>query len=248
MTDTVELIKKYEPVLVFSRDRDDSSERFFPLAAGDFVRECRLRRQGGLFKEGEWLDPPSDGSLLRYLGEVEKSKECYLVYAADSDELLKLRDQGFELARVGDTVMPRLLTSREGADLLEQGLSESQPEWEMERQPLGAWLPPEELGGGEDALATLFGLQELRWRREEVDLESPDSEGIEWTGELEDPSVTAALEAVLAASPVPDQIGGGEDALASLFGVDTMAAQMEWVTLSRPPFDWDTILEKAMGK
>lgn len=249
MTDDLELTRRYEPMLVFSKDGDEGpkSESFFPLAAKDYVQECRLRRR----KKG-WEHPPSGKTLLEYLGKVLKSKKCYLAYAAgdlpEGDPGLRLLDQGFELARVGDTVMPRLLISRETADVLEESLSECGPEWRVERQPFGALLTPDMLGGGVDALASLFGLKEFRSRWEEAGWEPPDSEGIEWFDQLEDPSATAALEAILGVSSAPDVLGDGLDVLASLFDVDRTASQMEWVTLSGPTVRSDPILGKALEK
>jgi hypothetical protein len=136
MSDELNLVQTYEPVLRYSKDGEGNSERFFPVAARYYVHACGLRRR----REG-WEHPPGK-TLLMHLGELWKPDECYLVYAAgdvqDSDIIPELLDQGLELSRIpepmdgpgmdfdavpGDSpVVPRILASKEEADALEQYL------------------------------------------------------------------------------------------------------------------------------
>jgi hypothetical protein len=152
MTDLLELIRKYEPVLRFSKDEAGEPEVFFPMAASDFVHGCGLRRR----KKG-WEHLPGE-TLLKHLGAVPEPGSCYLAYAAgdlpegdgpEPDILLELMDHGLELSRgsvdaarlgleglSGDGILaPRMLMNRQRADDLEQQLTQ----WgEVERRPLAA--------------------------------------------------------------------------------------------------------------
>ena len=110
MTDNLELIRKYEPVLLFSKDGEGNSENFFPLAASHYVHGCGLRRR----KRG-WEHPPGR-TLLKHLGEVAESKRCYLAYAAGDvgdGDVLRLMDQGLELSRLpGAEALPDYILRR----------------------------------------------------------------------------------------------------------------------------------------
>jgi hypothetical protein len=148
MAHDLELVRRYEPVLRFSKDAEGNREAFFPVAARYYVHACGLRRRGV-----GWEVPPGS-TRLRHLGSVKASDQSYLVYAAgdlpsdaagDQDIVLELLDEGLELSRldgletslelgdVGSTVTPRVLVRRERADTLEKRLSQFGG---VERQPL----------------------------------------------------------------------------------------------------------------
>ena len=236
MTDTLELVRKHEPVLLFSKDGEGNSENFFPLAASHYVHECGLRRR----KQG-WEHPPGQ-TLLRHLGEVAESQRCYLAYAAGDvgdGDVLMLMDQGLELSRLpgadprpgrgetptGSIVAPRLLVSRAEADDLEERLSA----WGgVQRQPLDTLLTPR-LDPGESRSA-----------RRQVE------EGMEWLDELEDPAAAAALKAGLGLSPAFDASRGVPDAPAAALAADM--AQMEWVTARGFATLPDSIVGRAREK
>jgi hypothetical protein len=123
VTDDYELIRKYEPVLLFSKDGQDKRENFFPMAAEHFVQECRLRRRGGLFKKGQWLDPPQGKTLFSHLGQVKDSKECSLFYAAgdvpETSRLLWLSEGGESELPVEDEWFSRIVAGdKVGDDLM----------------------------------------------------------------------------------------------------------------------------------
>jgi hypothetical protein len=44
--DVLDLILKYEPVLLFSKDDRDREENFFPMSAADYVAESALYKKG----------------------------------------------------------------------------------------------------------------------------------------------------------------------------------------------------------
>jgi len=134
MTDDLELIKKYEPVLVFSKDGEGNRENFFPLAAEHFVQECRLRRTGSPFKKGAWLDPPPGKTLFSYLSEVEDSEKCSLFYAAgdvpETDRLLWLFEQDESELPVDDDVFSQIVAGHKVADdLMSAGDEVAQEPW-----------------------------------------------------------------------------------------------------------------------
>ena len=172
MTELLDLVRMYEPVLRFSKDREGKPESFFPMSARDYVRACGLRRR----KKG-WVNPPGT-TLLKHLGAVPEPEDCYLAYAAGdlpegSDVNLELAmgltDLGLELSRSnpptsapdsGDAdrwtlegipsngaVVPRVLVSRRRADELE----EQHADWgEVERRPLSAEEMAGLVGSGEE--------------------------------------------------------------------------------------------------
>ena len=139
MSDNLELIRRYEPVLRFSTDGQGRPESFFPLAARHYVHDCGLRRRGEA-----WEHPPGE-TLLKHLNRLVKPRDCYLAYAAgdvrDSDVVVELLDQGLEIARTpdptvsygvgpdeapaGGRVVPRLLVSRQKAEQLEAAFATS---------------------------------------------------------------------------------------------------------------------------
>jgi hypothetical protein len=92
-----ELIRRYEPVLRYSKDGKGEREGFFPMAARHYVRECGLRR-----REKGWVYKPGQTSVYG-LGIVEDSENCYLVYAAPeemSDLAWFWLDHGLVLSRL----------------------------------------------------------------------------------------------------------------------------------------------------
>ena len=102
MATNLELVRKYEPVLRFSRDGKGRAENFMPLPAWSYVRTCGVRR-----KRSGWEKEPGT-ALLRHLGLLPASRECYLAYGigelvkqepAVADALLMMMDTGLELAR-----------------------------------------------------------------------------------------------------------------------------------------------------
>ncbi len=105
------LIRKYEPVLLFSQDDDGRDERFFPLSVAHYVAEAALHRQG----EGEVR--PRGALTLDALGRYppRESRELYLTFAAD--EVLKhdpsLRERlahgGLSLYNVDGVMTPSLV-------------------------------------------------------------------------------------------------------------------------------------------
>lgn len=248
MTDYLDLIQRYEPVLLFSKDGDGNPENFFPMAAEHFVRECGLRRKG----KDAWLHKPG-ATLPEHLAKVNKSEDCYLVYAvseaSESDSDLPLRlllDYGLEFARVGDSLVPRALVSHREADALEKSIAEHRVEWQMNRRPLEALITKGLSSDVGEALTSLSGL-ELPSEWEGVGWEAPDEEGLAWIGEVEDPSVLAALEAALGILPSPDEYVEVSP-LVRLYGTDNVRSQLEWFTLSSAAIQWDPILDVALAK
>jgi len=107
----LQLARRYEPVLVFSKDGQDREENFFPMAVEHYVSRCRLHRRG----EGPVEVP--EGLSLETLGRMpsRQSKEYYLTYVADelvshSPSLMeRLRNGGLALYSVGGEIEPHLL-------------------------------------------------------------------------------------------------------------------------------------------
>lgn len=83
---TLELVRKYEPALYFSKDTEGREETFFPMAVEHFVAESRL------YQNGQSNPIELAGGLnLETLGQISprKSQHTYLTYVADrtiSDE------------------------------------------------------------------------------------------------------------------------------------------------------------------
>jgi len=170
MTELLALVRKYEPVLRFSKDRRGDPENFFPVAARHYVHESGLRRQAV-----GWEHPPGQ-TLLRHLGELSPSEDFYLAYAAgdvpDDDVVLRLLDRGLELAAVpqpeapreldwarglaadralgGAAVVPRVLVSPEEAAALEARLANRGG---VLRQPLDVQGTADAVGESGEAVA-----------------------------------------------------------------------------------------------
>lgn len=75
----LDLIRKYEPLLLFSKDDDGREENFFPFSVADYVQESTLHRRGqGVLKERAKL-------TLDYLGALNsaESRELYMSFGAD---------------------------------------------------------------------------------------------------------------------------------------------------------------------
>lgn len=131
MTQELELVRRHQPILRFSKDGQGRPENFYPMAARYYVRECGLRR-----KYVGWEQLPGN-ARLRHLSRLARPEECYLAFAAgdleDDDLILQLMDRGLEFSPMsesakpdtdfapggGGSVVPRLLVSREDADDLE---------------------------------------------------------------------------------------------------------------------------------
>jgi len=81
--DELRLIQEYEPILLFSTDRNGNPENYFPMAAEHFVQQSGLRQSGSASRESRWLLQPGEVTLedlVRYGGE--SSENLYLAYAA----------------------------------------------------------------------------------------------------------------------------------------------------------------------
>lgn len=158
MATNLELVRRYEPVLRFSKDGKGRAENYLPLPAWSYVRACGLRR-----KQSGWEKEPGT-TLLRHLGLLPASHECYLAYGigdlvkqepAVSDALVMMMDVGLEMARPPagaapsgvqpfgfspqpaeeeSDAVPRLVVSPAAADDLESYLA--QLGLEVEQQPL----------------------------------------------------------------------------------------------------------------
>lgn len=204
MAQELELIRRHQPVLRFSKDGQESPENFFPLAARYYVRQCGLRR-----KYVGWEKSPGK-TRLRHLSRVSSPEECYLSFAAgdveDGEIILKLLDRGLELSLMpepattpglefdvaagGSAVVPRLLVSREVADSLEA----SSAEWGgVERLSL-------------DADETAMSLVEA-----------------------ETPPMAITPEVAFDLAPVSDSTGGVPDREAFSLDAGMAAAQLEWI-------------------
>jgi hypothetical protein len=105
------LVRKYEPVLLFSRDGQGWEENFFPMSVEHYVLHCRLYRKGhGPVDVPGWLS-------LDALGRIDprQSREYYLSYVADevlsrSPSLMEhIHDGGLALYSVDGQVEPHLL-------------------------------------------------------------------------------------------------------------------------------------------
>jgi hypothetical protein len=88
----LDLVDKYQPVLLFSMDERGRSDEFYPLAAEDYVQECGLyRRRSG------WVQEP-DSARLEHLGGLPRSEDCFLAYVAgdphDVHMLMDLFERG----------------------------------------------------------------------------------------------------------------------------------------------------------
>jgi hypothetical protein len=105
------LVRKYEPVLLFSKDGQGREENFFPMSVEHYVSQCRLRRKG----EGP-VEVPGGLSLER-LGRMNprQSKEYYLAYVADevlgqsSTLAERLRDGSLALYSIEGQVEPHFV-------------------------------------------------------------------------------------------------------------------------------------------
>jgi len=204
VTNELDLVLKYQPVLRFSKDGQDSPENFFPLAASHYVQSCGLRRQ-----YVGWEQPPGS-ARLRHLSRVSSPEECYLTFAAgdveDGEIILKLLDRGLELssmpesaampgldfgARASSTaVVPRLLASSEAADELEA----SSAAWGgMQRLALSA----------DEAAAALI--------------------------EAETPPVWVVPETALDLAAVSDAPGETSDTAIFALDEEMAAARLEWI-------------------
>ena len=108
---THQLARKFEPILVFSRDDQGRDENFYPMAVEHYVTQCRLYRPG--MRE---VQPPG-GVSLSQLGSIDprESKEHYLSYVAGdvlpySDTWRERLENGWlTLYGVGGAVEPHLL-------------------------------------------------------------------------------------------------------------------------------------------
>ena len=130
--DIVELVRRYEPVLRFSRDGKDREENFFPMAATDYVAEAALFRRGqGPLKERGQLTAAD----LAALNPLE-ARELYLTFAAD--EVLsqnpslanRLAHGGLALFGVAGEVQPQLVVEDEAGAafaLADPGLERVEP-------------------------------------------------------------------------------------------------------------------------
>jgi hypothetical protein len=167
MTSQRELIRKYEPLLRFGTDKKGQPERFFPMAAHDYVHTCGLRR-----RKAGWIQQPGD-TLLTHLSSVTKPEECYLVFAAGDvpdfppDILMALTDNGLELGQAPagnnfefesmageSSVTPRILVDSQQAEALEAALA---PQTPITRRPVAgdellSWF---EEPGGDGSLESL---------------------------------------------------------------------------------------------
>ena len=111
------LVRKYEPVLLFSKDDKGRDENFFPMAVEHYVAHCRLYR-----KEVGPVEVP-DGLSLETLGQISppESREHYLAYAADSvlsqspSLWERLRKGGLALYGIEGQVEPHLLVKETDA-------------------------------------------------------------------------------------------------------------------------------------
>jgi len=111
MTSKLRLARKYEPVLLFSKDDQDREENFFPMPVEHYVSECRL------YRKGEGPVEVSGGVNLETLGRMtaRQSQEHYLAYVANevlsqSPALMeRLRNGGLALYGVEGRVEPHLL-------------------------------------------------------------------------------------------------------------------------------------------
>jgi hypothetical protein len=113
--DKLSLIRKYEPVLLFSKDDQGREENFFPTSTANYVAESALHRKG----EGKIKDRTA--LSLEDLGRFssQDSHRLYLAYAADTvlshDPSLQQRlDHGWlALFSVGGQVTPQLVVEDE---------------------------------------------------------------------------------------------------------------------------------------
>ncbi len=148
MTDHLDLVQTYEPVLLFSKDGDGNPENFFPMAAGDFVQSCDLRRKGDGSKPGKWLYHSGE-TRLEHLDKVEKSDQCYLVYALEDafredEHMLQL----FDILEGGGM-------NTESIDKVTDVLEKYASAWDgMERKPWDPNVLKERLAGINPILAT----------------------------------------------------------------------------------------------
>ena len=76
MTDDLKLIRRYEPVLVFSRDGNRRPEDFFPMAVEHYVARCGLYHK----TQGE-VCPPGQVTLPTLAQLGDDTAEHYLAYA-----------------------------------------------------------------------------------------------------------------------------------------------------------------------
>ncbi len=83
----LDLVEKFQPLLLFGKDERGRSEEFQPMAAEDYVQECGLyRRRSG------WVHEP-DSARLEHLEGLPESKDCFLAYVAgDPDDAHALMD------------------------------------------------------------------------------------------------------------------------------------------------------------
>lgn len=111
MTSKLELARKYEPVLLFSRDGQGREENFFPMSVEHYVPQCRLHR-----KEEGPVDVPG-GLSLETLGRIppHEARQYYLAYVAgevlsQSPSLTEqLQSGGLALYSVDGQVEPHLV-------------------------------------------------------------------------------------------------------------------------------------------
>jgi len=113
----LQLARKYEPVLLFSKDGQGREENFLPMSVEHYVLQCRLHRKGeGPVDVPGWLS-------LETLGQMNprQSREYYLAYVADevlsqSPSLAeRLRNGGMALYSIEGQVEPHLLVEPSSA-------------------------------------------------------------------------------------------------------------------------------------
>jgi hypothetical protein len=231
MSGDLELVKKYEPVLRFSKDKKGDDESFYPMAASDYVHACGLRRE----KVG-WIHDPGR-ALLKHLSTVLQPDACYLSYAAgdleDDGVVLALVDRGLELARVhGPAAMPA--SGGEASHAIASGQDAAM---EAGAAPVGAdeVLMPRLLVSSEEAEALLERLGD--------------------TGGAERQPLDAGDYATLSGAPLAGaQVDSdGEAALlagAAAFdpGAGELAAPMEWLQLASLASLSESIQRRALEK
>ena len=127
--DVLDLILKYEPVLLFSKDDRDREENFFPMSAADYVAESALYKKGiGQLKERATVTVEELAAL-----PPPDSRELYLTFAADEvlehnpSWLERLRHGGLELYSIDGNMTPQLLVNDEAGMAFAAGEPSLQP-------------------------------------------------------------------------------------------------------------------------
>ena len=157
----LDLVLKYEPTLLFSKDDQGREENFFPISAASYVAESALHQKGlGEIKARTTVTAADLAAL-----SPPQSQQLYLTFAAD--EVLKhdpsfaerLRHGGLELFSVDGELTPQLVVQDSAGMAFAAGDPSLQPSSEGdELDPMISFSGPGSSGPGSEPAEVSFVL------------------------------------------------------------------------------------------